>query len=288
MVDLYLSQIKMNLYKTICELEVSTKSDSCHYLGSGTFDFTLSQHLSFENKHKVFIGARNVKWAEKIRNLRFLICLTKKSSEFDRKELKQHSIGYRNYEEFSDLIQSYGNQSLDANPNTCMNFSGGSEKHTCIDATILPFKVVLKYRNNRFMMDIHHDLMLVVSENVASILDFEGGEKIAGDLIVFKKNAYISSDYKYFTYTKKNRMALVVHDIIKEYFVASNGNCFSVLFDYDCEQIYRRNEILGVKELVKRDQFKQFRFCILDETMNSFADDVRSRDLSFILVFFTF
>ena len=137
-------------------------------------------------------------------------------------------------------------------------------------------------------MDIHHDLMLVVSENVASILDFEGGEKIAGDLIVFKKNAYISSDYKYFTYTKKNRMALVVHDIIKEYFVASNGNRFSVLFDYDCEQIYRRNEILGVKELVKRDQFKQFRFCILDETMNSFADDVRSRDLSFILVFFTF
>ena len=287
MVDWFLLQIKMNMYKTICELEVSTKSDSCHYLGSGTFDFTLLQHLSFENKHKVFIGAKNVNWAEKIRTLDLKICLTRKSSEFDGKGLKEHSIGYRNYDEFSDLIQSLGNQSLEENPNTCMNFSG-SGKHTCIDATVLPFKVVLNYRNNRFVMDIHHDLMLVVSENVASIFGFEGGEKIGGNLVVFKNSAYISMDYQYFTYWKKNRMVLVVHDIIKEYFVASNGNRFSVLFDYDCEQYYSRNEILGVKELVKRDEFKQFRFCILDEGMNSFADDVKMRDLTFTLVFFTF
>ena len=276
----------MNLYKTFCELQVSTKSTNCHYLGSGTFDFTLGQHLSFDSKDRVFIGAKNVKWPEKIRNLDMEILLTKMSSEFDEDRMKHYFVGFRNYDEFCDLVQTYANQSLDGNPNICIDISkDGNDK--CFDATVLPYKVFLRYKNGRFVMDLHYDLMLVVSKNVANILGFEGGDEI-GEYVIFRKNAYISTDYRSFSSSKLRKMALVVHDIIKEYCVTANGNRFSVLMNYDQDDKYRCHELLGVKELVRRDEFKQFRFCVLDEELKPFADEVTGRHLSFTLVFFTF
>ena len=83
-------------------------------------------------------------------------------------------------------------------------------------------------------------------------------------------------------------MCLVVYDIIKEYSVTADGNRFSVLFNYEKNDNYNCNELLGVKELVKRDELKQFRFCLLDEDLKPFEDDVYNRHLKFTLVFFTF
>ena len=274
MVDLCLYQVKMNLYRTFCEVEMSTKSDLCHYLGSGTFDFTLGQHLSFDSKHKVYIGVKNVKWPEKIRNMDIRIALTKLVSEFDETQLQKHFIGFRSYEEFSDVIQYHANQSLEENPNMALE-------------NTLAFKVVVHYRNNRFLMDIHHDLMLVVSKNVASVFGFDG-EDVGTDYVAFKKNAYICDDYRYFSSSRKNKMCLVVYDIIKEYCVTADGNRFSVLFNYEKNDNHNCNELLGVKQLVKRDELKQFRFCILDEDLKPFEECVYNRHLKFTLVFFTF
>ena len=125
----------MNLYKTFCEVQMSTKSDLCHYLGSGTFDFTLGQHLSFDSKQKVYIGVKNVKWPEKIRNMDIRITVTKLGSEFDETKLQQHFIGFRSYEEFSDLIQYHGNKSLEENPDMVLE-------------NTLAYKIVLHYRNS--------------------------------------------------------------------------------------------------------------------------------------------
>ena len=278
----------MNLYKTLCELEISTQSESCHYIGAGTYDYTISQHLSFETIPRVFMGAKDVRLPENVEFIEYKILLTKKASSFDPALMEKHSFGYRSYEELCTLLQTHANQSLAESPSICLPFLE-HEPHRCIDATVLPYTVSFEYRFNRFILNVHNDLMLVVSRNVADLLNFLPAEAMDADHIVYRKKAYVSEHYCNWIPNRRRKLHFVVYDLIREYRVLSDGSRYPILFSYDRTAKYKSYDLLGVKELVKREEVKQFRFCILDEKMSVFECDPETyRDISFTLVFLTF
>ena len=257
---------KMNNFKTVCEIEVSTNSQNCHYLGSGLFDFTLGQYLDFDENLDIFVGAKDVRWKKKTHSMTFGLKLMKKNPDFDETLIDTHHIEYGSMEEFALMVETCGNRTLEAHPNKHMS---------------------LEHTHDRFFLRIHPSLMVVMSHNLAESIDMIDGGRIFHDYVMFDKKCYMSESYIRFMSPESRSFSIVLYDMIREYRIVKNGSRYPVLFDYSGVDTYKCYDLLGVKELVKRAGIRQFKFQIVDREMRPMdvTDDYESRPLEFKLVF---
>ena len=256
----------MNIYKTIFEVEVSTASQNCHYLGSGMFDYTLGQYIAFENKEQMFVGAKDVRWRKKMASMTFGLKVMKKSSDLDETVIGINQIEYRSMEEFAMLVESCGNRSLEAHPNKQMS---------------------LAFKHDRFFLKIHPSLMVVMSHNLAESLDMIHAGRIDNEHVIFDKRCSVSQEYIHYMSSESRSVSVALYDMIREFRIVKNGSRYPVLFDYSGLDRYKSYELLGVKELIQRDGIRQFRFQLFDREMRAIdvSEDYLTRPLEFKLVF---
>lgn len=277
----------MNNYKTLCEVEISTKNPECHHLGAGLYDFAIGPYLDFDDEKPIFIGAKNVRWHIKKLDVDFEMALMKRSSDFEKKQLSRVRFSFNSLDELAALLEHFANATLKENPTTCLNMTKPGENHICIDSTILPYTMSLKYKHRRFFMRLHHDLMIVMSTKVADFLRMSSSGQIKGDYVVFTQNCAISEDYVKLYSSIQKSFCLVVYDLIKEVRVSKNGTRYEVLFDYKMEDKYKCQELLCARELVSKDSIRQFRFELFTDQMQKWdGEDVIFDNLSFTIVFF--
>ena len=277
----------MNNYKSFCEVDVSTASTNCHYLGSGMFDFTMGQYINIEPGEDMFLGGKNVRWRKKKHSMRIGVKLMPRGSSFGEDDLDFDEIHYSSPEELAMLIEGLANKSLEQKPNMCMDFST-KEKHLCIDSTVIPYTISLCFKYDRFFLRIHHDLMLVLSRSLADSLDLYPPGSRHGNSVAYEKNAY-RSDYIGLFSPSARSFTLVIYDMITDFRITQNGSRYPVLFDFCGHDKYKCYEMLGVRKLIRTENVRQFRFQIFDREMRpiDMIDDYKTRPLEFTLMFLT-
>lgn len=275
--------------KTLFELNFSSDSDRCHYMGSGMYHFQVDNFVVPETEN-FKIGLKNLEIPKFKKRISFKIFLGAKHDTIKEESLKTYETSYHSLAELCKYVETIANQSLVIHRNTCIDFSypEKSSNHFCLDMTSLPKTIHLQYIENKVVIEIHNDLKLIMSCNLAYIFGLK--VNVCVDLVGVVElldNHYISDGYVYFLDEKKTRFILVMYDIIRSYVIMANGDRLSVFYECNLKDYkLELSKLLTVKKLLSCN-ISELKFSVLDGNMNPYICSLNNETpLKFSIVVF--
>ena len=274
--------------QTLCEINVCTKSDRCHYVGSGIYHYFVD-HMDFPNAKQLRLGLKNIQLPLLAKEISFKIWFGPKDATFKESMMQEHKTRFINCEELCDIVQSIANNNVIVSKDMPK-----------------PLKTLqLYYKNNRFYMEIYSDLKLVISSKLAKEMGFMESilstfspeekktktEKQLLDVdkqVPFTKNMYISNDYTTFIDEINAKLVLVLFDKIEGFTLMADGGRYPVFFNYDImEQSKKSYKLLTVKKMLD-NKLTEFRFGIFNAAMEPFMYSLNLEDhpIKFTLIIF--
>ena len=166
--------------KYFCEIELATNSNYVHSAGNGIFNASFPNATTFVEGCKLKIGVKpDIKFPKLQKEITFKALLVSKMDAYDlEKQFLPFTITYESNDELAYLVEACARSTLRLDQHIALDFAmkqGPFRQHLHIATTLLS----LTYKYDRFLLELHRDLNLILSDEISKELMFT--EEILGN-----------------------------------------------------------------------------------------------------------